>query len=509
YVIKETKAPVGYKKITAEWKIEIKDDGGRMYAEYQGPEDTPSSLIDDNKKAGAGSSASNELIKYKARLTYIDPEANTYIQRIYIDTRGYYGNSDENTKGLLNLQITPKYKREEIDTPGQSPKTIKDGVKTAYYQSFKLADTTSYTNMDDPAIDKILRTYDLANKDLSLDKTARWRPFDWGFDEDQLNLGKGVYIVEVEGFYDDVIINNKSDKTDKYDIPDGDLGKIDLNLNFYAGAREFQQLYEKPDGTFGYKYIEKGSYQGGAEALRAWIEKTQGKDIADAWAKQTTDGEKYQNFIGKHVKIGNKDYYTGRIYPSLDKPIFERKISANLDPLYNSKTQQEIPREGLEVENEQETYNITFSKHGRDNSTEGINSEKVTKNRLEGAIFQLQIRGPGGIYEDMPGKTVASAFNGYFGFRGLKPGRYRLIEVKAPEGYVPIKGPVLHFTIAYKKGEIDKETGDITPGRGVVTLEYNEGNGIFQYAPDDPKITPEDGKLTDYVTSATAKNMGK
>lgn len=509
YVIKETKAPVGYKKITAEWKIEIKDDGGRMYAEYQGPEDTPSSLIDDNKKAGAGSSASNELIKYKARLTYIDPEANTYIQRIYIDTRGYYGNSDENTKGLLNLQITPKYKREEIDTPGQSPKTIKDGVKTAYYQSFKLADTTSYTNMDDPAIDKILRTYDLANKDLSLDKTARWRPFDWGFDEDQLNLGKGVYIVEVEGFYDDVIINNKSDKTDKYDIPDGDLGKIDLNLNFYAGAREFQQLYEKPDGTFGYKYIEKGSYQGGAEALRAWIEKTQGKDIADAWAKQTTDGEKYQNFIGKHVKIGNKDYYTGRIYPSLDKPIFERKISANLNPLYNSKTQQEIPREGLEVENEQETYNITFSKHGRDNSTEGINSEKVTKNRLEGAIFQLQIRGPGGIYEDMSGKTVASAFNGYFGFRGLKPGRYRLIEVKAPEGYVPIKGPVLHFTIAYKKGEIDKETGDITPGRGVVTLEYNEGNGIFQYAPDDPKITPEDGKLTDYVTSATAKNMGK
>ncbi len=509
YVIKETKAPVGFKKITAEWKIEIKDDGGRMYAEYQGPEDIPSTLIDDNKKASAGSSDSNDLIKYKARLTYIDPEAKTYIQRIYIDTRGYYGNDTEENKGLLNLQITPKYKREEIDRPGQSPETIKDGVKTAYYQSFKLADETSYQNMDDPAIDKVLRTYDLAKRELSLDKTARWRPFDWGFDEDQLNLGKGVYIVEVEGFYDDVIINNKSDKTEKYDIPEGDLGKIDLNLNFYEGAREFQQLYEKPDGTFGYKYIEKGSYQGGAEALRAWIEKTQGKEIADAWAKQTTDGEKYQNFIGKHVKIGNKDYYTGRIYPSLDKPIFERKISANLNPLYNSKTQQEIPREGLEVENEEETYNITFSKHGRDNSTEGINSEKVTKNRLEGAIFQLQIRGPGGIYEDMPGKTVASAFNGYFGFRGLKPGRYRLMELKAPEGYVPIKDPVLHFTIAYEKGEIDKETGDITPGRGVVTLEYNEGNGIFQYAPDDPKITPEDGKLTDYVTSATAKNMGK
>ena len=168
----------------------------------------------------------------------------------------------------------------------------------------------------------------------------------------------------------------------------------------------------------------------------------------------------------------------------------------------------------MELENEQETYNVTFSKHGRDNSSDDINSEKVTENRLEGAIFKLQIQGPGGIYEDMPGKTLASAFNGYFGFRNLKPGRYRLMEVKAPQGYKPIKDPVLHFTIAYEKGEIDKETGEITPGRGVVTLEYNEGNGIFQYAPDKKgpdgnPITPEDGKLTDYVTSATAKNMGK
>lgn len=69
YVIKETDAPTGYKKVTADWKVEVKDDGGRMFAVYQGPEDTPSSLIDNNEKAGAGSSASNDQIKYKARLT--------------------------------------------------------------------------------------------------------------------------------------------------------------------------------------------------------------------------------------------------------------------------------------------------------------------------------------------------------------------------------------------------------------------------------------------------------
>lgn len=514
YVIKESKAPVGYKRVTAEWKIEVKDDGGRMYAVYQGPEDIPSSLIDDDKKSNAGSSASNDQIKYKARLTYIDPEAKTYIQRIYIDTRGYYGNSTEDTKGLLNLQITPKYKREEIDRPGQSPETIKDGVKTAYYQSFELSDSTSYENMDDPAIDKILRTYDLSHKDLSLDKTARWRPFDWGFDEDQLNLGKGVYIVEVEGFYDEVIINNKSKLTDKYDIPQEDLGKIDLNLDFYAGAREFKQLMIDENGQMSYKAFKGASYQGGAAQLTEFIKKFVSEEKAKEWSQEKSPGAKYQNFIGKEVVYEGKTYKTGIIDPALGQPTFKREISANLNPLYNSVAQQEIPKEGLELENEQETFNVTFSKHGRDDSSDDINSEKVTNNRLEGAIFKLQIQGPGGIYEDMPGKTVASAFNGYFGFRNLKPGRYRLVEVKAPQGYKPIKDPVLHFTIAYQKGEIDKETGEITPGKGVVTLEYNEGNGIFQYAPDkkgpDGKpITPEDGKLTDYVTSATAKNMGK
>lgn len=45
---------------------------------------------------------------------------------------------------------------------------------------------------------------------MKMVNTARWRPFDWGFDEDQLNLGKGVYIVEVEGYHDDAIIDGRA-----------------------------------------------------------------------------------------------------------------------------------------------------------------------------------------------------------------------------------------------------------------------------------------------------------
>ncbi|WP_454206032.1 SpaA isopeptide-forming pilin-related protein [Peptoniphilus sp. Marseille-Q6390] len=518
YVLRETKAPTGYKKSTADWKIEVKDDGGRMYAEYQGPESTPSSFINDNTKSNAGFSPDNAGIKYKSRLTYIDTESKTYIQRIYIDTRAYSGTTP------LNLQITPKYKREERDAAGQHPETIKDGVKTAYFTAYKLSNPSDFSNMNDPKLDKILRTYDLSNDNLSMIKTARWRPFDWGFDEDQLNLEKGVYIVDVEGFYDDVIITGKSDKDDKYNIPQEDLGKIDLHVDFYSGERQFKQLvFDKDQNKFVYKAFKGASYQGGAAALRqryedklvaAGYSKEEAKKKADEWAGTKDEGAKYANFVGKEVELNGTKYKTGIIDPELGTPAVHADTSVDLNPLYNSKGHQEIPKEGLEFINEEETFNITFSKHGRKNPKDDINSSTVTNNRLEGAVFKLQVRGPGGEYEDIPGTTVASAFNGYFGFRGLKPGRYRLMEIKAPKGYKPIKDPVLHFTIAYQGKIVDGETGNITPGRGVVTLEYNEGNGIFQYAPDkkgpDGKpITPEDGKLVDYVTSATAKNMGK
>ena len=503
YVVKETKAPTGYKKSTADWKIEVKDDGGRMYAEYQGPESSPSSFINDNKKSNAGYSADNAGIKYKSRLTFIDTESKTYIQRIYIDTRAYSGTSP------LNLQITPKYKREEKDAPGQHPETIKDGVKTAYFTAYKLSNPSDFSNMNDPKLDKILRTYDLSNPDLSMIKTARWRPFDWGFDEDQLNLDKGVYIVDVEGFYDDVIITGKSDKTDKYNIPQEDLGKIDLHVDFYEGARQFKQLKLDKNGNASYEAFDGASYQGGASEVTRYVKSQEGEAAAKAWSGKKDEGAKYANYVGKEVTYNGKTYKTGIINPAIGTPAVHADTSVDLNPFYNSKGHKEIPREGLEFINEEETFNITFSKHGRKDPKDDINSEKVTNNRLEGAVFKLQVRGPGGQYEDVPGTTVASAFNGYFGFRGLKPGRYRLMEVKAPEGYKPIKDPVLHFTISYEKPKTDVQTGEITKGRGVVTLEYNEGNGIFQYAPDNPKITPEEGKLVDYVTSATAKNMGK
>ena len=523
YVLKETNAPVGFKETNTDWKIEVKDDGGRIYAEYKGPQETTASLIEDNTKANAGKSFDNAGIKYYSRLTYLDPEAKTFVQRIYIDTRGYTG-SDQ-----INVQITPKYKREEIDTPSQPPVTIKEGVKTAYRTTYEITNPEANEDVKNQKYDTILRSYDLSKKDMSMVNTARWRPFDWGFDEDQLNLGKGVYIVDVEGYYDtsiiDGVVTNEVKYDDNYnlldengqvipeeelfktkdpakkepykrtDIPEEDLGKIDLKVDFFDGKREFKQLKFDKNGNPYYEAFDGASFQGGAKAL------TEAKDVTE------TPGAKYANFVSREIKtVDGKTYKTGIIDPSIDvKPTYTANTSINIKPIYTSDKATEIPKDGLVVENEREKFNITFSKHGRDDPNDDLNSQKVTDNRLEGAIFKLQKQVAGG-YEDVPGSTVSSAFNGYFGFRGLEPGRYRLLEVRPPKDYAPLKGAVLQFTIAYEKGDIDKETGEITPGRGVITLEYDNANGIIQYAGENAEGS---GKLVDFVTSATAKNMGK
>ena len=638
YLLTEEKSPDGYKRITAPWKMEVRDKGGRMSSVYKGPTDTPSSYIDDDKKANAKTYSGND-IKVKSRLTYINPESKTYVQRIYIDTREYTGGD------FLNVQISPKYKREEIDRPGLPPVTIKEGVKTAYRSTYEILNPGENSDINNGEYDKILRTYDLSDPNMSMVNTARWRPFDWGFDEDQLNIGKGVYIVEVEGYYDDTIIDGMATNEvyidDNYNFTDADgkpskdpvkkapykktdaemnpadYGKIDLHVDFYKGKREFKQLVHVPGG-FNHKTIigETGkntaSYQGGIEAVRQRYEdllyesyvnqgqtsekaRENAKTEADAWANSKPASQKYANFVSKEAKLNGTEYVGGIVDPSVaTEPYHHADTSVNLNPIYSSDAENEVPKDGLVIENEKEKYNITFSKHGRDNPDDKADSQKVTENRLEGAVFKLQ-KLIGGNYEDVKGSTVASAFNGYFGFRNLEPGRYRLMEVQAPKGYRPIKDALLSFTIETIKTDsgkiVDPETGKIidiksinvkfpgddkgqaltslymtdpkdakkkikinevdskeinmetiiyksaeaTSGKplkelilvvsdgheyallqtkiisdssGFVSLEYGGANGVYQYVPEKT-TSVQDGKLVDFVTSATAKNMGK
>ena len=638
YVIEETAAPLGYRKPNAPWKVQVVEENGQLVAKYKGPEETPQSFVEKNDNLDIKEANG---VKYATKITHIDTESRSFIQRVYIDTRG--------KKETVNVQITPKHKREEIDRAGLPPVTIKEGVKTAYRSTYKITGING--DPDQAQMIKILNDYDVSNPDVTVVNTARWRPFDWGFDEDQLNLEPGVYYIDIEGFYDTSIIDRnvtnevaidsnynftQKDRVtpstkpvlkDPYkltanDIPDEDLGKIDIDIQFFDGAREFKQLYNN-NGTIEYRAIkdengkDEASYQDGVVAIKQWLEKYYNKEYAKSWFESKKAGQKYINQLSKEIEYPtwyNNQWYmvsnkSGIIIPPVTPgqqgytaPSSTISTSMDISSLYSSNKANTVPQKGLSIVNDAERYNITFSKHGKLTDKDSI--KEITKRRLEGAVFKLEKRVREGIYEELEGSYVSSAFNGYFGFRGLEPGRYRLIEVKAPKGYKPIDGPLLHFsvetvsivsqritdprtgenidvnkvdfyfpgnTIAYKFEDlkmhdpvtnevikfkdaknVDLETTriinpldetkevplrdlsikfpdvknsanevlipaktykiseiQITPSsNGYISLEYDKANGVYQYIPEE-STTEKDGLLVDYVTSATAKNMGK
>lgn len=630
YVIEETAAPLGYRKPNAPWKVQVVEENGQLVAKYKGPEKTPQSFVEDNENLEIKEA---DGVRYATKITHIDTESRSFIQRVYIDTRG--------KQGTVNVQITPKHKREEIDRAGLPPVTIKEGVKTAYRSTYKITGIADNHDPDPAQMIKILNDYDISNPNVSVVNTARWRPFDWGFDEDQLNLEPGVYYIDIEGFYDTSIIDrnvtnevaidsnyNFTQKDgvtpstepvlkDAYKLtaeqmPDSDLGKIDINIEFYDGAREFQQrLYDVNTNTFNWKAFDRAAYQGGMQEVAKMIETLYGEENAKNWANKKPEKQKYINALSKKASFSwtyngqynSRTYDAGKIVPSLNNPTSTISTSMNISSLYSSQKENTVPQEGLSVVNDAERYNITFSKHGKDK--DDATKEEITKRRLEGAVFKLEKRVREGIYEEVEGSYVSSAFNGYFGFRGLEPGRYRLIEVQAPKGYKPIEGPLLHFSVQtvsivsqritdprtgeninvndvefyfpgnktpYKfedlemhdpvnnevikfkaaknadlettkiidptdptkktevslrklsikfPGEIKDKEGktvkdtyliseiQITPtSNGYISLEYDKANSVYQYIKEDSS-TEKDGLLVDYVTSATAKNMGK
>ena len=625
YVIEETAAPLGYRKPNAPWHVQVVEENGKLVAKYKGPEETPQSFVEKNENLDI---KTKDGVKYATKITHIDTESRTFIQRVYIDTRG--------KNGVVNVQIKPKHKREEIDRAGLPPVTITEGVKTAYRSTYKISGLNG--DPDQAQMIKILNDYDVSTPNVTVVNTARWRPFDWGFDEDQLNLEPGVYYIDIEGFYDTSIIDRnvtnevaidsnynftKKDGVtpsaepvlkDPYELtaaqmPDEDLGKLDIDIEFFDGAREFQQLYITDNNTIDYKAIkdengkDEASYQSGADALRQWLVANYGEAEAKSWANSKPAGKKYANALGKDVNMKGSRYITGKIVPDLTTASSTISTSMDISSLYSSNATNVVPQEGLSVVNDAERYNITFSKHGKD--YEGATEEEITKKRLEGAVFKLEKRVREGVYEEVEGSYVSSAFNGYFGFRGLEPGRYRLVEVQAPKGYKPIDGPLLYFSVetvslvsqkivdprtgesinisktdfyfpgnttAYKfealevhdpvtnkvikfkdarnadlettkiidptdptktrevslkelsikfPGEIKNKEGkvikdtykiseiQVTPtSNGYISLEYNKANGVYQYIPEK-STTEQNGLLVDYVTSATAKNMGK
>lgn len=539
YRLTETKQPDTYKPAASHWDIIVKEENGKLVARRIGPKETGASYPQSKDAVASDTKDNTELIetdngiKYKSKITHIDPVERVFTQRIYVDLREYKGN------GKVNVDIVPKHKREEYDTPGESPQTIKKGVKTAYRTTYAVV------NPGDTDPDTIINSYDLYNENFNLVNTARWRPFDWGFDEDQLNLNKqyngkkAVYIIDVEGYYDENILRDKAlnPKTEDDEIkdnekinekiPDSDKMKLEMDVNF-GKHKEFQQYVKfepsdlNEDGSLqglkdsdGYYWINDNNketeinYNDVKEKLKkdftvhSWqsFKEASYQDGAVNLGISPNDGqnkdEKYPRWLGKEggrfVYVNPNGYwYTDEKY---DVSYAKAQLSANISPLYTTSEGGEIiPDADMKIVNQEQSYNITFTKLGRDDESWENNSDELANNRIEGAVFKLQREQPGGSYVDIEGSVVASAFNGYIGFRDLKPGKYRLMEVKPPEGYKPVKDPIVYITIDHD-----------FQGKAKVSVVENTSNGRISYDHDDA----DQGKLVDFVTAATAKHMGK
>jgi len=164
YILEETQSALGYKPAQAPWKIKVYEKNGQMKANYLGPEYTNHDFLQSNYAKVANLQDTGKGIKYASRLNYIDTESKTFVQRLYLDTRNYSGS------GKVNVQIKPIIKREEIDTPGQQPKTTNQGVKTAYRTTYKILDNSGNVESN---IDKVLKHYDLSNSNVSIGKHSK------------------------------------------------------------------------------------------------------------------------------------------------------------------------------------------------------------------------------------------------------------------------------------------------------------------------------------------------
>lgn len=89
---------------------------------------------------------------------------------------------------------------------------------------------------------------------------------------------------------------------------------------------------------------------------------------------------------------------------------------------------------GESTEKQKKTVTITNNRLGTISiiKVDGKNNRKL----LEGAEFKIQKKDEQGNFKDIPDKTEITNSNGRATFKNLEPGTYKIIETKAPRGYL-------------------------------------------------------------------------
>ena len=100
------------------------------------------------------------------------------------------------------------------------------------------------------------------------------------------------------------------------------------------------------------------------------------------------------------------------------------------------------------------------------NPENNIDFSKVDQNgkALAGATFQLQTWNTDKNTWENERDPITTVNDGLFGYTKLKPGKYQLLETKAPDGYKPATGPVALFEVD-RNGKIVNTVSDEGEGK--------------------------------------------
>lgn len=474
YELEEISTKDGYVVPPAPWIIEVKEENGRLQIYQRPPGVSPQAYIDANSAATVRPGNHSKIFSYK--LVAIDTERRTFTIRMYINPQGIPNDRP------YSFDFYPK----NFVFADEAEKGAK-GVMFNYRTTYRITNPAKYEHRE-------LNLLNLKSDDVELINTARFRPFRYGFTQDLINLknisqngGEAVgYVVDLEGSYTDGFFNKNNNQ---------------LDIDFWFGE------------------IKQGRFEKGKTSWKNWgeVENIAGTDGTDQYV----------------VKPFQEELVDGTWQPYKNPP--EDKVyhmNFDLSDLFTSDTDLPVEDTGMTIYNRDETYNMAFTKYDGEHHDIDVEGTKDKLVRLEGAVFQLQ-RKELGVYRDMQGYALATAFNGFVGFNNLPPGEYRIIEIKPPRrkvteivdgkevekyiNYRKIEGPVMDFTLKSGSRTVTLDGKTYTrKGDFIITKRHPRyiptsevvpsGSGLVD--PNEKIVTNPEHEIPDYVTHAT-QQFGK
>ncbi|WP_311479872.1 SpaA isopeptide-forming pilin-related protein [uncultured Anaerococcus sp.] len=450
YELTEVTAPKGYRLPKNPWTIKVREANGRLIIEQTPSGKTKEAFIDDISaatiKPGGKNSTAAKILSYK--LISIDPEKRSFVYRFFINPEGMKNDKE------YSFDFKPSGNRFIFD---DEAKAGKEGIMLNYRSTYRVKNPSLYEKSE-------LNLINLKNEDIELINTARFRPFRYGFTQDLIkiknvgaNNGDAVgYIIDLEGSYTEGALEK---------------GNENLQLDFWFGTIERPEnstLKSKDPVTGKETFTVTG---GDGHKIGHEVENLAGTDKSDQyvvkpWAKE---------FWGTKEIVNGKEVRKGEWRNTTEPKIYH--ISTDLKELFKAQHSQVVPDTGLDIFNQDKTYNMAVTKYDAKNYI-GSDANEVT--RLEGAVFQLQ-KYELGEYRDIQGYALATAFNGFVGFNNLSPGDYQIIEIQPPKG----KDPKTGRPITYRKIEGPVLKFNLDHGEEIVDVKDENGNQL--YNPDGTK----------------------